>query len=247
MFNTILIQPLFNLLLFFYSIIPGHDLGIAVIALTIAMRLLLWPLVNKQLHSQRAMQKLAPEIAKVREKAKGDKQLESKLLMELYKEKEISPFTALIPLFIQLPLLFALFIVLRDVLKAGEIAKLAYEPIKNFDVVKDIIAHPEHLHTSLLGIINLSKPSMVLAVLAGLTQFVQTRQLTPKNPSKQKKDASAQAMAISGTIFPVVTFVFALTLPAALALYWTVTSLVAILQQHLVLNRDVEEMEEVKK
>ncbi len=247
MFNTLLIQPLFNLLLFFYANIPGHDLGLAIIALTIIIRLILWPLVNKQLHSQRAMQQLAPDIAKVKQKAKGDKQAESKLLMELYKEKEISPFAAFIPLLIQLPLLFALFIVLRDFLKAGEVAKLAYGPLKNLSEVKDVIAHTSHLKTTFLGLMNLSKPNIFLALAAGLAQFLQTRQLMPKDKAAAKKDPNAQAMAISGSIFPVVTFVFALSLPAALALYWTVTSLVAITQQHLVLNRDVAEMEEIKK
>ncbi len=248
MFNTLLIQPLFNLLLFFYAIIPGHDLGIAVILLTVAIRLLLWPLVNKQLHSQRAMQQLAPAIAKVREQAKGDKQAESKLLMELYKERGVSPFAALIPLIIQLPLLFALFIVLRDFLKAGEVAKLAYPMLKNLPDVKDVIAHASHLKTTFLGIMNLAKPNVVLALSAGAAQYYQTRQLMPKDKAAAKKDPNAQAMAISGSLFPVITFVFALSLPAALAMYWTVTSLVAILQQHLVLNRDVAEMEvQVKK
>lgn len=247
-FNLVLIHPLFNLLLLFYAAIPGHDLGLAVILLTVAIRILFWPLVNKQLHSQRAMQKLAPDIAKVRAKAKGDKQLESKLLMELYKEKEISPFAAMIPLLIQLPLLFSLFFVLRDVLKAGEIARLAYEPIKHLGAVQDIIAHSDHFKTTFLGLMDLAKPSVVLAVLAGATQYVQTRQLMPKDKAATKGDPNAQAMAISGSIFPVITFVFGLSLPAALALYWTVTSLVAILQQHLVLNRDVAEMEQgVKK
>lgn len=245
MFTTLLVQPFFNLLIFFYAIIPGHDLGIAVVALTLVIRLILWPLVSKQLHSQRAMQELAPDIAKVKEKSKGDKQLESKLLMELYKEKEISPFAALIPLFIQLPLLFALFFALRDVLKVGEIAKLTYGPLKHLGGIKEIIDHTGSLKTTFLGLINLSKPSVVLALLAGAAQYVQTRQLMPKGGAKTK-DPNAQAMALSSSIFPVITVVFALSYPAGLALYWTVTSVVAVLQQHLILARDVEEMEEAK-
>ncbi|MFI5240304.1 MAG: YidC/Oxa1 family membrane protein insertase [Candidatus Saccharimonadia bacterium] len=244
MFTTILVQPLFNILLLFYGIIPGHDLGVAVIMLTLVIRLILWPLVNKQLHSQRAMQELAPDIAKIRKATKGDKQLESKQLMELYKEKEISPFAALIPLIIQLPLLFALFFALKDVLKAGEIAHLSYGPIKHLGGIKEIIAGTTVLKTKSLGFLNLAKPSIVLAVMAGAAQFVQTRQLVPKGEAA--KDPNAQALALSSSIFPVITFVFALIYPAGLALYWTVTSLVAVLQQHLVLGRDVREMEESK-
>lgn len=243
MFNTLLVNPLFNLLVFFYAIIPGHDLGIATIVLTILVRLLIWPLVNKQLHSQRAMQQLAPDIAKVKEKAKGDKQKESQLLMELYKEKEISPFASLVPLLIQLPLLFALYFVLRDVFKAGEIARLAYAPLKNLAEVKALIDGTEPLKTAMFGLINLAKPSLVLAVLAGLLQFVQTKQIMPKR--------GAQAMPGMGGatayVFPAVTVVFSLTLPAALALYWSVSSAIAVLQQHLILQRGEHELEAEEK
>jgi len=87
MFNTLIVQPLLNLVLFFYAVLPYHDLGVAVIIVTILVRLLVWPLASKQLHSQRAMQKLAPEIAKLRKKAGGDKQKESQMLMELTKKR----------------------------------------------------------------------------------------------------------------------------------------------------------------
>src|SRR5436305_1814739 len=103
MFNTLLVHPLFNLLAVIYAVMPGHDFGLAVIILTVLLRLALWPLVSKQLHSQRAMQQLAPEVAKIKQKAKGDRQKESQLLMELYKERGISPFASMIPLLIQLP------------------------------------------------------------------------------------------------------------------------------------------------
>ncbi len=239
MFNTILVLPLFNLLALIYAVIPGHDFGVAVILLTILVRLALWPLVNKQLHSQKAMAELAPEIAKVKAKAKGDKQLEGKLLMELYKTKEISPFASLLPLLVQLPLFLALFVVLRDVIKPGEIAHLAYGPVKNLAFIKTVIASGSFKPT-LAGGLNLAVPSAVLAVVAGLAQFYQTKQLTPKKSAGQK---AMPGMAGAVYIFPALTVLVALKLPAALALYWTVTSLVAIVQQHLVLNRDVEEME----
>ena len=79
-FNAILIAPLVNALFFIYGIIPGHDFGLSIILLTILIRLVLWPLANKQLHSQKKMQSLQGDIAKVREKAAGDKQKESAML-----------------------------------------------------------------------------------------------------------------------------------------------------------------------
>jgi len=83
MFDTFLVKPLFNLLAGIYGVLPLHDLGLAIVVLTILVRLALWPLINKQLHSQRAIQELQPEMARIKKEAKGDKQLESKLVMEL--------------------------------------------------------------------------------------------------------------------------------------------------------------------
>ncbi|HSX46174.1 MAG TPA: YidC/Oxa1 family membrane protein insertase [Candidatus Saccharimonadia bacterium] len=242
MFNTILVHPLFNLLALIYAVVPGHDFGLAVIVLTALVRFALWPVITKQLHSQRAMQELAPEVAKVRVKAKGDKTLESKLLMELYKEKEISPFASLIPLIVQLPLLLALFVVLKDIIKPGEIAHLVYSPLRNFSAIKAVLDNSQAFKPTLFGIINLAKPNLVLALIAAGTQYFQAKQLMPKNA-----DRSTQAVNSATTIiFPILTGLIALSLPAALPLYWIVTSGIALVQQRMILQRDVVEMEATK-
>ncbi|HSH31166.1 MAG TPA: YidC/Oxa1 family membrane protein insertase [Candidatus Saccharimonadales bacterium] len=245
MFNTLLVYPLFNLLALIYAVIPGHDFGLAIIVLTVLLRLVMWPLIKKQLHSQRAMQALAPEITKVRAKAKGDKQKESQLLMELYKHKGVSPFASLAPLLVQLPILFALFVVLRDVVKAGEIARVAYEPIKQLGPIQSIIKDAASFHPSLFGFIDLAQPNLILAVLTGATQYYQTKQITPRQTNSD--DPSAKAASLMTVIFPFITAGIALTLPSALALFWTVTSLVAIWQQRLILQQDVTEMKETTK
>ena len=242
MFNTFLVEPLFNLLATIYAVLPFHDFGVAIIILTILVRLALWPLVNKQLHSQRALQELAPELARIRTEAKGDKTLEGKMTMELYKEREINPFASFLPLLIQLPIFFALFIVLRDVVNPGEFAKLAYEPVKQFGVIAEIIRGTVAFQPQMFGVIDLAKASPLLAILAGAAQFFQTKQLMPKH---QTQDTQAQIMKTMTYIFPFMTFFIGLTLPSALALYWTVTSGMAILQQTLILRRDVEELEAV--
>ncbi len=99
-----------NVLFFIYGIIPGHDFGVAVIIMTVIIRFALWPVMAKQLHSQKKMQALQPEIAKIRAETKGDKQQESARLMELYKEKEINPLASCLPLIIQLPFLMSEFL-----------------------------------------------------------------------------------------------------------------------------------------
>src|SRR5689334_17101374 len=106
MFDTLLVHPIFNLLAVLYAFV--RDFGLAIILLTIIIRGLLWPLVTKQLHSQRALQELQPELQRIKTEAKGDKQLEGQLVMELYKEREINPFASFLPLLIQLPIFFAL-------------------------------------------------------------------------------------------------------------------------------------------
>lgn len=239
MFNTILVYPIFNLLAVLYAFV--HDFGLAIVLLTILIRLLLWPLVTKQLHSQRALQELQPELKRIKAQAKGDKQLEGQLTMELYKEREINPFASVLPLIIQLPIFFALFAVLRDVVKPHEIANLAYDPVKTLGPIADIIKSKTAFHPTLLGAIDLSKPSPLLALLAGLVQFVQTKQLAPK---QQANDSQAQVMAGMTYAFPALTFFIGLSVPSALSLYWVTSSLVAVLQQYLVLQRDVRELED---
>ncbi len=239
MFNTLFVQPIFNLLAVCYAIVG--DFGLAIILLTIIIRGALWPLVTKQLHSQRALQELQPELKRIKTEAAGDRTLEGKLTMELYKEREINPFASFLPLIIQLPIFFALFIVLKDIVKVGEIAKLVYAPVAHLTPIAEIIKNNAIFHPTLFGAINLTKPSILLAAMAGLAQFIQTKQITPKHTPG---DTQAQMMTGMVYIFPAVTFFIGLSLPSALPLYWFTASSIAILQQYLVLKRDVQELED---
>lgn len=239
MFDTLLVQPIFNLLAILYSLVGNF--GIAIILLTIIIRGALWPLVTKQLHSQRALQELQPELRKIKEKAAGDRTLEGQLTMELYKEREINPFASFLPLLIQLPVFFALFIVLKDINDAAKTAALLYEPVKHLPAIAALLDSGNQLHPSLFNIIDLSKPSPLLAALAAGAQFVQTKQITPK---RVKGDTQAQIMSGMVYVFPAITFFIGLSLPSALPLYWFTSSLIAILQQYIVLKRDVVELED---
>jgi YidC/Oxa1 family membrane protein insertase len=241
-FNTLLVHPIFNLLAVIYAILPVHDFGLSIIILTVIIRLILWPVVTKQLHSQRAMQELQPELARIKVEAKGDRTLEGQMTMELYKEKEINPLSSLLPLIIQLPIFIALYAVLRDVVKPNEIAHIAYPAVRHLGPIADIIGSKNGFHPMLLGLIDLAKPSPIIGVLAGLAQFIQTKQLAPKHATS---DTQAQMTTAMTYIFPAITFFLGLTWASALALYWTTSSAVAILQQTIVLRRDVTEMEAV--
>ncbi|MDF2460818.1 MAG: putative 60 kDa inner rane insertion protein [Candidatus Saccharibacteria bacterium] len=239
MFDALLVHPLFNLLAIIYAYVG--DFGVAIIILTVIVRLAIWPLVTRQLHSQKALQELQPELKKIKEKAAGDRTLEGQLTMELYKEREINPFASFLPLLIQLPIFFALFIVLQEIVKGGVIEKIAYDWVAQLPAIADIISGKAEFHPTLFGAIDLTKSSILLAALSGLFQFIQTKQITPK---KAPGDQQAQIMTTMMYLFPALTFFIGLSLPSALPLYWATASLVAILQQYLVLKRDVRELEE---
>lgn len=241
MFTTILVQPLFNVLFAIYAVVPGHDFGVAVIILTILVRIILWPLVSRQLHSQKLMQQLQPEVARIRKEAKGDRQKETAQLMELYKERGTSPLAPLLPLLVQFPIFIALYAVLRSSVHVDQIAHLSYGFVQQMGPVANIIHHHASFSPTLFGLIDLTKPSLVLAITAGLAQYYQGRQLQPQ--AMAAGGDQMQLMKGMTVLFPVITALIGLRLPAALALYWTVTSAVASFQQYWVLLRDAHEME----
>ena len=245
-FNTILIEPLVNALFFVYGIIPGHDFGLAIIIFTILIRLILWPLASKQLHSQKKMQSLQGDISKIKIKAAGDKQKEQAMLMELYKEKEVNPFSACLPALLQFPILIAMFVVFqKSTGNINDIQAILYEPIKNLPYIQSLINGSVQFDASLFGLINMAKPSYLLAILAGITQFLQVKMITPRKQKTDTKDPQAQMTSFMNYTFPALTVFIAWTLPAALPLYWISTNMVAIFQQWLIMRGEVEEMEEM--
>jgi len=245
-FNLILIAPLVNILFLILAILPGHDFGLSIIIFTILIRLLLWPLASKQLHSQKKMQALQGDIAKVRAKAAGDKQKESAMLMELYKEKEVNPFSACLPTLLQFPILIAMFVVFQKATGSiADINTILYEPIRNLSYIQQIISGQVPFSTTLFGLINMAKPSIALAIIAGVTQYIQVKMITPAKQKTDAKDPQAQMTALMNYTFPALTVFIAWSLPAALPLYWIATNLIAILQQWLIMRKEVEVMEEM--
>ena len=109
MFTTLIVQPIFNVLSAIYALIPGHDFGIAIILFTVVARMALYPLLKKQLKHTKAMRELQPELKKIKEATKGNRQQESMMMMELYKEKEIKPMAQLGLMVVQIIVFLALF------------------------------------------------------------------------------------------------------------------------------------------
>jgi len=227
-YQTILYQPLFNALVLLYEHLPGHDFGIAVIVLTILIRLILYPLMVQSIKSQKVLSELQPKIQEIQQKYKGDKEKQARETMGLYQKEKINPFGGCLPLLIQLPILIALYQVFWKGLQPGAMVNLY-----------GFVSHPGVIDPTFLGVINLAQASLILAVLAGILQFFQTKMITPKTPKSKKEEG--QMAQFSGMMqkqmlyfFPIFTVFILWKLPAAIALYWVVTALFSIFQQYLI-------------
>ncbi len=240
LFTTIFLQPILNLLIWLYDVIPGHEFGIAIILLTILVKLILYPFTAKQIKQQRAMQEIQPRIEEIRTRLKNDKEAQARELMALYAKEKVNPASSCLPLLIQLPVFIALYRALSLGLEG-----------KNLTLLYSFIPNPTVVNTMLFGLIDLAHPSPVLAILAAAVQFWQGRQLlkppaatiTPPPPevkdSPGAKDESMAAMMNKQMLYlmPIVTAVIGFSLPGGLTLYWLTMSLLTVAQQAILLRR----------
>jgi YidC/Oxa1 family membrane protein insertase len=272
-FNLFIAQPIFNLLIIILAFLPGHNFGVAIIIFTILVRFAMYPLLRKQLHHAMAMRKLQPEIRKIKKETKGDRQKESQMLMALYKEKEVSPFGSIGIILVQLPILIALYTVINKIVTSPDtLFTFTYSFVQNLNFMEQLKAGAVVFDETLLGFIDLTRsalgdggviywPAMILVVLSVIVQYFQSKQLMVIDKKTRTlrqifKDSAAgkevdqmeiqQATSrLTLILIPFMIFVFTIYFPAALALYWLVSGLVAFGQQTYILRQDVEEMEEI--
>ena len=271
-FDILIVQPIFNLLIGLYSIIPGGDFGISLILFTILVRFALFPLVKKQLHQTQAMKKMQPELARIKKQTKGNKQLESMQMLELYKKHGINPFRSIGILLVQLPIFIALYSVIQVfTLHRDQIAKFTYDFLENVGPIKHLIEHPDQFNEKLLGIVDLTKPAFSdghidffligIAVIAAVTQYIMSKQTMPQAESKKglreimseaadgkKADQSEMNAVVMGKmmkVLPFFMFFIMVTVPGALALYYAISNIVAVAQQSYLLKKDFTEMDHV--
>lgn len=273
MFTTLIVQPLFNLLVLIYALLPGHNFGLALIIFTVIIRLLLWPMVKKQLHQARAMRKLQPEIRKVKQASKGDRQKESQMLMELYKEKGINPLGTLPTLIIQIIVLIGLYSGLRRIIdNPHSLVTFSYPAIQHLSWMQHLSHNIGAFDNTLFGVVDLSRsalnkgggiywPAMLIVIGSAIAQFFQSKQLLPTDENqrslrtilrqagsgKQADQSEVNAAVGRSTMYflPVMIFLFTVSIASALSLYWLVSGLVAYIQQSIILNQDEEEMESI--
>lgn len=236
-FNTILTQPILNLLLWLYDVIPGHDIGIAIIVLTIIVKAFLYPLAKKQIKQQKMLQDLQPKIQALQAKYKDDKETQARELMALYQVEKVNPASSCLPLLIQLPIFIALLHVLQSVLNT-----------QDFSLLYSFVPHPGTIQLTLFNGIPLDKPNIPMAIVAGLVQFWQAKQMIARGGAKQPpdgakgtggaKDESMAAMMNKQMMYvmPIMTVVIGFSLPGGLTLYWLVMSILTVAQQWYMLE-----------
>jgi YidC/Oxa1 family membrane protein insertase len=225
LFHTVIFNPLYNGLIFFIDIVPWGDVGLAVIALTILVKFILFPLSIKATKTQIAMRAIEPELKTLKETVK-DKQEQARQMMALYKDRGIKPFSSILLIFVQLPIILGLYWVF---FRGGL-------PEVNIDIVYAFIPVPDLVNMQFLGLIDMASKSIPLALLAGITQFIQARLSLPPLTVRQEGDGFKEDLARSFHIqmryvLPVVIAVIAYMISAAVALYWAISNIFTIGQE----------------
>lgn len=225
-FNEILYRPIFNLLVWTYNVIPGHDLGVAIILVTILLRAVLYPPSHKALKAQKTLQDLQPKIKEIQAKFK-EKEAQARAMMQFYKEHHVNPLSGCLPLLIQLPILFALYKVFLTGLNH-----------KSLEALYPFVSTPEMLNPMFLGMLNLQEPSRILAILAGVSQFLQGKSMYVQRAHAGSSSSDFSNMMSKQMIYmmPLFMVFIAWKLPAGLALYWVITTLFSLGQQ-MVINK----------
>ncbi len=240
-YNFILFEPLLNSLVFIYNYIP--DLGIAIIILTLIIKLLLYLPSRSSIRSQKQLQETQPKLKAIQEKYKHDKEELGRQLMKFYKENKVNPFSSCLPLLIQLPILIALYRVFLAVAQTDpgtfilvdEQLQHLYEPLRNIFMNKPI-------NPTFIGLFDLSqKGNYLFAILAGAAQFWQTRMLMAKKPPQVPgaKDEGMTAGINKQMMYfmPIITVFFGIQFPAGLTLYWLASTLFTVAQQWYIFSK----------
>ena len=271
MFNTFLYEPLYNTLIFLIGVLPEHSVGLAIIFLTIGVKLLILPLTHKSTKSQAKMKKIEPEAQKLRDKHKNNKQEQAKQIMELYKKHGVNPFSSCLLMLVQFPIIIALYYVFYKGFNGGIDLSLLYSFVSNsfvsnFNVVTSVFytgfnEAGEYLHyfsfldlrpinMVFLGMFDLASKSVVLALFAAITQFFQMKLAMPALPKAKTKpsgtpsfkDELVKNMSVQMRyMMPIIVFFIAWQISAAVALYWTVSNIFSIIHE-LIVKREADKI-----
>lgn len=228
-FHAVFYNPIYNALVALVAVVPGSDVGIAVIVVTIIIRLILLPFSLSAARTQRAMKILEPKIKELKEKHKGDKEKEALETLSLYKEARVNPFASILTVFIQIPVLLALYWVFY------------YEPFSTVSAINtarlySFTPFPNTVSLEFLGIISVAGKSIVLAVLAGITQFYQAHlalsgTMKPSDAKGMQNDFQRIMGMQLKYVFPFIIGAISYSTSGAIAIYFITTNLAGALQE----------------
>lgn len=235
--------PLYNGLVFLIDILPGADVGLAIVILTVLVKFALSPLSLNSIKAQISLRSIQPEMEEIKKKYKEDKQKQALKMMELYKERNINPLSGLFSVLIQIPIVITLYYIVFH----GGLPEI------NTEIVYNFIPVPLVPSMNFLGLVDISARSLWLAVFAGVSQYFQVKASLPQNPQKEKKaqdkkselkeDLQKSMMFNMRFVLPAIIFFVAYTLPAAIALYFTTSNIFALSQEIFVKRKYREKME----
>lgn len=233
--HTFFYDPIYNGLVFFINFSPNSDVGIAIILITIIVKLVIFPLSKKAVRTQMVMKRLEPTLKEMKEKYKNDRQQLGQKMMELYKENEVNPLSSFGVILIQLPLIFALY---WSFYKGGL-------PEINLDIIYSFVQVPSFVNMNFLGLVDMLGKSWLLAAAAGITQYYQISLTLPSIPERKENASMKEDLARSFQlqmkyVMPLVVFVIAYYISAAVALYWLTSNIFAI-GQEFVIRKQVRE------
>ena len=223
-FHTFLYNPIYNLLVFLVGVIPGGDVGLAVVIVTLLVKIILLPVSLAAVRTQRVMKEMEPKLKEVRERFKGDREKQAKETLALYKEHHIHPFASIGTILIQIPVLIGLYWVFQS------------EALPTIDVsiLYPFVAAPENVSLLFLGFLDIAGKSIILAGLAGFFQFIQGSYAMPAPPKKDgttKTDFAHAMMTQMRYVLPVIIAIVAYTTSGAVALYFITSSIVTVAQE----------------
>ena len=226
LFHTVFYNPIYNALITLVALVPGSDVGIAVILLTIIIRLILLPFSLSAARTQRAMKDLEPKLKELKEKHKGDKEKEAVETLSLYREAQVNPFSSVLTALIQIPVLLALYWV------------FLHEPFSGADsaILYGFTPLPHAVALNFLGLIPVTGKSLVLAILAGATQYLQARfalagTMKPSEASGMQGDFQKVMGMQLKYVFPFLIGTISYTTSAAVALYFITTNIAGLIQE----------------
>jgi YidC/Oxa1 family membrane protein insertase len=233
MFHTLFYEPVYNLLVIVLTLVPLHDIGAAIVIVTIIVKLLLLPLNLSALRTQYLMKRLEPEMNKIKELQKTKPQESSKMMMEMYKKEKVNPFASFFMGILQIIIIFQLYFVFSKGLHADSASLYSF------------VYFPEKLHTIAFGLFDVTqKGNIVIAILTGFSSYMLARRQTSSMVSKKLpheesfQDQFMKSMKIQLLyILPVIIGASAFALPSALGLYWIVSNTIGYIQDVYMKNK----------